>query len=154
MPPPRETNSWPILDKYFGSQFPHRWRIEQRFFAWLVGYLLVAAASVWIRSAIPITMGWSPVDEPLFVRHARYLKDGYWLGPYSEFTLIKGIAWPAFIAASSAAHIPLKIAEHTSYLISAAIVCLAMSRLLLNIEKRSLLRLMLSSDGLASKDAV
>ena len=31
---------------------------------------------------------------------------------------------------------------------------LAMSRLLLNIEKRSLLRLMLSSDGLASKDAV
>jgi hypothetical protein len=30
----------------------------------------------------------------------------------------------------------------------------AMSRLLLNIEKRSLLRLMLSSDGLASKDAV
>ena len=30
----------------------------------------------------------------------------------------------------------------------------AMSRSLLNIEKRSLLRLMLSSDGLASKDAV
>ena len=29
-----------------------------------------------------------------------------------------------------------------------------MSRSLLNIEKRSLLRLMLSSDGLASKDAV
>jgi hypothetical protein len=93
-------------------------------FLWPLGYAAAAAVSLWIRAAIPITFGWSSVDDFLFARLAANLKAGNWLGAYDQFTLIKGMAYPAFIAAAAATHIPLKIAEHMAYLVAAAIACL------------------------------
>lgn len=95
---------------------------------WIVASAAVAAASLWIRSAIPITFLWSSVDDYLFVRLSHYLKTGWWLGPYDQFILVKGMAYPAFIAAASLVGIPLKTAEHSAYLMAAAIACLIVLR--------------------------
>src|SRR6516164_9445113 len=79
--------------------------------------LLIAAVSLWLRSAFPLTA--MPVykhDDQLFVRLAHYLAAGQWLGPYDNLTLAKGMFYPMFIAATFWLSVPLKIAEHLFYL--------------------------------------
>lgn len=87
---------------------------------WSVAYFAVALASLWVRAAIPLLVMESGADDYLFVRLAYALKNGEWLGTYDNYTLVKGMAYPAFIAAASLAGIPLKIAEHLLYLLAAA----------------------------------
>ena len=83
--------------------------------------LIIAAISLWIRSAYPLTA--MPVykhDDQLFVRLAHYLSAGQWLGPYDNLTLAKGMFYAMFIAATFWLAIPLKIAEHLLYLLICA----------------------------------
>ncbi|MEA2992995.1 MAG: hypothetical protein QOD40_1915 [Alphaproteobacteria bacterium] len=39
-----------------------------------------------------------PHDDTLFMTIGRYLAEGRWLGPYDQFTLMKGPGYPAFLA--------------------------------------------------------
>ena len=55
-------------------------------------------------------------DDALFIRGARFLGNGSWLGPYDSLTLVKGMFYPLFILLSFAASVPLLIAEHCVYL--------------------------------------
>lgn len=61
-----------------------------------------------------------PHDDLLFIRLAHHLREGAWLGPYSNLTLAKGMFFPLFIAIARSARIPLKIAEQIVYLAASA----------------------------------
>ena len=63
---------------------------------------LLATAYVVFCTYTPITLvGGSNLDDELFIAHARLLASGHWLGPFSQFTLMKGPGYSAFLALSA-----------------------------------------------------
>jgi hypothetical protein len=50
-------------------------------------------------------------DDALFISHGRLLADGHWLGSFSQFTLMKGPGYPAFLALSAWSWLPISITE-------------------------------------------
>ena len=94
------------------SARPFRWKRA----VWVAAFAL----SLWLRTGYPIfAIGGAGADDALFVRLARSLALGQWLGPYDNLTLAKGMAYPLFIAAASLIGVPLKIAEQAVYLVVA-----------------------------------
>ena len=82
-----------------------------------VAMILVALFSIWIRTGFPIyAITTAAYDDQLFIRAARYLEAGQWLGPYDNLTLAKGMFYPLFIVIAFWTSVPLKIAEHLVYL--------------------------------------
>ena len=53
----------------------------------------------------------SPHDDFLFFNLGTYISEFKWLGPYNNFTLIKGPVFPIFIGSSIMLQIPLRIFE-------------------------------------------
>ena len=53
----------------------------------------------------------APHDDTLFYRLGLNISNGLWLGTYDPTTLIKGITYPLFIAASIKSLIPLRVLE-------------------------------------------
>lgn len=96
----------------------------------VVLYAAIAAASLWLRSAVP-TMALSAAmhDDFLFVRQAYYLGAGVWLGPFDNLTLAKGMGYPAFILAAFLSGLPLKLAEHVVYLGAAGVTAWIAARI-------------------------
>jgi hypothetical protein len=87
-----------------------------------IAYAGIALASLLLRTAVPVfAIGGSVHDDQLFMRMAYRLGSGAWLGPYDQFTLIKGIGHPLFMLAAFAAGVPLKIAEQLLYLAASAL---------------------------------
>ena len=97
--------------------------------AWGVA-LLASVASVMLRQAVPFTVGGGAVDDKLYLRTAAYLAEGAWLGPFDQYTLVKGPAYPAFIAAMYRAGIPLQTGEQLTHLVAAAAVAVCVWTLL------------------------
>lgn len=88
-----------------------------------LSWLLIAAISLWLRSFFPVhAIGTAIMDDALFIRGARSILAGDWLGPFDNLTLVKGAFYPLFIAAAFIAGIPLKIAEQIVYLAASALV--------------------------------
>jgi hypothetical protein len=68
-------------------------------------------------------------DDGLFMRLATTLASGHWLGPFNQFTLMKGPGYPAFLAVTSLSGLPLS-ATHALFQITAiAVTALAVYRL-------------------------
>jgi hypothetical protein len=85
--------------------------------------VLLAAISLWMRAGFPVFARPDAVhDDRLFIRLARYLMTGDWLGPYDNLTLAKGMFYSLFITLAHALSIPLKIAEQAVYLAASAAV--------------------------------
>jgi hypothetical protein len=79
--------------------------------------LLIAAFSLWIRTGFPVyAIPSAKHDDALFIKLARTLEGGHWLGLYDNLTLAKGMVYPLFIAVSFWTSVPLKIAEQIVYL--------------------------------------
>lgn len=84
-------------------------------------WVVAAMLSFWIRAGFPVrALAWGVADDALFIRGAKYIATGHWLGPYDNPTLAKGMFYPLFIAATSLAAVPLKFAEQAIYLAAAA----------------------------------
>ncbi len=84
------------------------------FLAMLVGLGLL---KLWLVGAQQLAaIGGSIHDDELFVRQAGSLLRGEWLGAYDQMTLIKGVVYPAWIALSRAAHVPLLLGQHLLYI--------------------------------------
>ena len=64
------------------------------------------------------------MDDRLYLRTATSLAQGRWLGAFDQYTLLKGPAYPAFIAAMYRAGVPLKVGEQLTHLLAAAAVAL------------------------------
>lgn len=93
--------------------------------AWALWWL-IAILSLWLRTGFPIhAISTAGYDDELFIRGARYLGAGEWLGPYDNLTLAKGMFYPLFILIAFLLAIPLNIAEQAVYLaVSALCACL------------------------------
>jgi hypothetical protein len=50
-------------------------------------------------------------DDGLFMKLGQYLAEGRWLGPYDQFTLIKGPGYPGFLAISQWVGLPVSLAH-------------------------------------------
>lgn len=68
--------------------------------AWIIAALAVAVyIFVYVYTPL-VVMVWQNYDDSLFVRLGDYLATGQWLGPYNQFTLMKGPGYPFFLAVS------------------------------------------------------
>ncbi len=85
---------------------------------------LVSVLSVMLRWGMPFTIGGGAVDDLLYLRTASYLAQGQWLGPFDQYTLVKGPAYPAFVAAMYRSGVPLQVGEQLTHLLAAAAVAM------------------------------
>ena len=78
---------------------------------------------VW-QTNTPLNIWWNAGhDDGLFMRLAANISSGRWLGPYDQFTLMKGPGYPLFLALSAANGLPVT-AMH-AFLAIAAILAAA-----------------------------
>ncbi|WP_424139397.1 hypothetical protein [Roseomonas chloroacetimidivorans] len=101
------------------------WAAAARLSAWLS----IAGLSLWLRTGFPVhAIGSAEADDALFIRLARSLLAGDWLGSYDNLTLAKGMFYPLFIATSSFLSIPLRVAEQACYLGASALAAVFVLR--------------------------
>ena len=85
--------------------------------------LAITCSSLWLRTQFPVyVLADAGHDDALFFQLAYNLSNGLWLGPYGPLTHAKGMFYPLFIAVSSSAGIPLKIAEQIVYLAASGLI--------------------------------
>lgn len=106
--------------------YKQRLRDDKWLIVWMVVLVLIR---IWLVQAQDLIATSTPHDDYLFIRLARNILDGEWLGPYDQFTLIKGPGFPLFIAAAHIAGIPLMLAEHLLYSLFCVITVLAIKPL-------------------------
>jgi len=79
--------------------------------AWVVGILAgILYMFVYVNTPL-VVMIWQNYDDNLFIRLGQYLASGHWLGPYSQFTLMKGPGYPAFLAANYWSGLPITFTQ-------------------------------------------
>ena len=80
----------------------------------VAGYVIVAILGyIFVAVHIPLTIypfPFAPHDDSLFIAHGLSLSEGRWLGPFSEFTLMKGPGYPVFLAAANWLGVPVSFA--------------------------------------------
>ena len=80
----------------------------------LVYSYVVGLCVVYAIVMVHIPMGINPTagyDDNLFMSLGRYLSEGNWLGPFSQFTLMKGPGYPAFLALNNWLGIPVSLGQ-------------------------------------------
>lgn len=89
--------------------------------------LLSVALKFWLIAGQPVVAhANASFDDRLFLALAEQIVKGRWLGPYSQFTLMKGPMYSIFVAAAYIAHLPLPIAQHLLYLSGCALLVWAL----------------------------
>jgi hypothetical protein len=91
---------------------------------WMIGgALLLVAFKIWLIAGQTVyAIGPAAHDDRLFLEQASSLLAGRWLGPYSQFTLMKGPAYSLFVAGVFVLGVPLFVAQHVLY----ALACWAL----------------------------
>ena len=88
---------------------------------------LLAAIRLWLVSDQPIWVTHhGEFDTTLFVRLAKNLSNGEWLGPYTNRTLIKGPFYPLWITAAHLVGVPVQLSEQLLYVAACAAFVLAL----------------------------
>ena len=78
-------------------------------YSYVIGLCLIYAIVM-----VHIPMGINPNaghDDNLFMSLGRYLSEGDWLGPFSQFTLMKGPGYPVFLALNNWLGIPVSLGQ-------------------------------------------
>src|SRR5205823_10242300 len=89
----------------------------------LITALILLALKLWLVAAQPVVAhANASFDDRLFLALAEQILKGHWLGPYSQFTLMKGPMYSLFIAGAYVVHLPLPLAQHFLYLIGCALL--------------------------------
>ncbi|MEA2874503.1 MAG: hypothetical protein QOH67_4651 [Hyphomicrobiales bacterium] len=92
------------------------------FYVYIAG---MAGLYVFVKGHTPLTLyATAPHDDTLFMRLGALLASGRWLGPYDQFTLMKGPGFPAFLAITS--WLGLSISLTTALLHTAGVVSLTL----------------------------
>ncbi len=86
---------------------------NDRFLLWWM--LVIILAKLWLVEAQDLLATYTPHDDYLFVKLAKHLLTGSWLGPYDQVTLVKGPVYPLFIALANLLGIPLLLFQHLLY---------------------------------------
>jgi hypothetical protein len=85
---------------------------------WLIYLYVIALSLAYVLIVVhtPITLyPGAPHDDGLFMSLGRSLAEGRWLGPYTEFTLMKGPGYPAFLAVAKWLGISVSLAHALFY---------------------------------------
>ena len=85
---------------------------------WLIYFCVMALSLAYIVVVVhtPLTLyPIEPHDDGLFMSLGRSLAEGHWLGRYSEFTLMKGPGYPAFLAVANWLGISASLAHALAY---------------------------------------
>jgi hypothetical protein len=89
--------------------------------------LLSVGLKFWLVAAQPVVAhANASFDDRLFLALAEQILKDHWLGPYSQFTLMKGPMYSLFIAGAYLARIPLPVAQHLLYLCGCALLAVAL----------------------------
>lgn len=92
----------------------HRPSLSSRVWLWVA--IAFTLAKLWLTLAQPIyAIGPAAHDDALFLKLARSIIQGEWLGPYDRMTLAKGPFYSMFVAAAFWAGIPLLLAQQLFY---------------------------------------
>ena len=93
----------------------------------LITALLMVALKLWLVAAQPVVAhGNASFDDRLYLALAEQVLKGNWLGPYSQFTLMKGPMYSLFIAGTFLSAVPLPIAQHLLYFLGCILLVLAL----------------------------
>src|SRR5881392_166528 len=93
----------------------------------LITALLMVALKLWLVAAQPVVAhGNASFDDRLYLALAEQVLKGHWLGPYSQFTLMKGPMYSLFIAGTYLSGLPLPLAQHLLYLLGCALLVIAL----------------------------
>lgn len=96
---------------------------------WIPLYGLLLAGFAWVWASLPLmAIPSAGVDDALFVRHAALILSGQWLGPYSQFTLAKGVGYPLWLALTGGLAIPALLGQALLYAAAAVLLVRALSR--------------------------
>ena len=88
---------------------------------------LFVALKLWLVAAQPVVAhANASFDDRLFLALAEQILKGNWLGPYSQFTLMKGPMYSLFIAGTYLIGLPLPLAQHLLYLLGCALLVVAL----------------------------
>src|SRR5260370_19142617 len=92
-----------------------------------IAALAMICLKLWLTAAQPVVAHANAFfDDRLFLALAKHLMDGQWLGPYSQFTLMKGPMYPFFIAGTFWIGLPLPVTQHLLYLFGFVVLLLAL----------------------------
>jgi hypothetical protein len=93
----------------------------------LITALILVALKLWLVAAQPVVAhANASFDDRLYLALAEQVLKGNWLGPYSQFTLMKGPMYSLFIAGTFLSGLPLPIAQHLFYLFGCTLLVLAL----------------------------
>jgi hypothetical protein len=82
-----------------------------------------------MRALVPIwIVADTTIDDQLFVRLSNNLSTGHWLGAYSRYTLVKGPAFPTFLAVVERLHLPPLLALQALHVGASALAGWAVAR--------------------------
>src|SRR4051812_33972184 len=72
------------------------------------GYIIsLCVLYIFVYTHTPITIYFAPHDDSLYIKLGNYLAQARWLGPYDQFTLMKGPGYPLFLAAANWFQVPI-----------------------------------------------
>src|SRR5947209_11606991 len=93
----------------------------------LITALILVALKLWLAAAQPVVAhANASFDDRLYLALAEQVLKGDWLGPYSQFTLMKGPMYSLFIAGAFLSGLPLPLAQHLLYLFGCILLVLAL----------------------------
>src|SRR5437588_5135421 len=89
----------------------------------LICVLVLVALKLWLVAAQPVVAhANASFDDRLYLALAEQVLKGNWLGPYSQFTLMKGPMYSLFIAGTDLIGLPLPLAQHLIYFLSCSLL--------------------------------
>ena len=92
----------------------------------------IVGLKLWLTSFIRTVPLNGPHDSLNFVTHAHAVMAGTWFGHYGPLTLIKGPAFPLYLAAFSELGVSVNLAHQMTYLLACGIACIAVVPLVRN----------------------
>src|SRR5689334_1498626 len=99
----------------------------------LLKIYVVASCLVYVFVAVRVPIAvWAtaPHDDTLFMLLGRYLANGDWLGPYNQFTLMKGPGYPAFLALSHFSGLSVTMSTALFHCVTVSFLVLVCRRIL------------------------
>lgn len=104
--------------------------LRRHWWAWIAVALAVIKLAL-LRAQPIYAIGNAIHDDQLFLKLARFIADGQWLGPYDNLTLAKGPVYPAFVALNHYLGLPLRFTEELVYIGACALAVRALRPLAL-----------------------
>ncbi len=94
------------------------------------GMLFMIVVKLWLVEAQDFLATYTPHDDYLFVKLAKHILSGAWLGPYDQVTLVKGPSYPLFIAVAHHTGMPLLLVQHLLYAAACVVAIVALRPLI------------------------